>query len=52
MPVPVLASTYIGSVVSGSISSGKPLRNWPRNTAGRIRGPRIAVAANAMPEGG
>ncbi len=52
MPVPMLASAYMGSVVSGSSSSGKPLKNWPRKTAGRMRGPRIAVAAKAMPDGG
>ena len=51
-PVPLLPSVYIGSVVPGSISNGKPFRNWPTNTAGRTRGPRIAVAAKAMPDGG
>jgi len=52
MPVPILASVYIDSVVPGTCRSGKPLRNWPRNTAGSTRQPRIAVAAKAMPEGG
>jgi len=42
----------MASVVWLSANSGKPLRNWPSHTAGRIRGPRIKVAATAMPEGG
>jgi hypothetical protein len=51
-PMPVLARTYLAGVTSGSDSSGKPFRNWPRKIAGRIRGPKIRLAATAIPAGG
>jgi hypothetical protein len=52
MPTPILASTYILTVVSGRKNSGKPFRNSPMNTAGRMRGPSTMTAATAMPAGG